>query len=81
MRTQEALRAARPVPDWRRREQAGPAGSDETRWTMAEPAKRRVSRVPGTTTPPESIVARLRDALTEANNRPTAWERKAEARR
>ena len=42
-------------PSGRRREQAGPAGSDETRWTMAEPAKPRVSRAPGTTTPRRAL--------------------------
>ena len=56
--------------------QAHPADVNEVRWIIRELAKLPGVGGTGDYDTPESIVARLRDALTEANNRAMAWEKK-----
>ncbi len=89
VRTKEALKKAQEELDWQRREfqhladsfQARPADTDEVRWMITE-----LTRLPGVGGTgdydiPESIVARVRGILTEANNRAMAWEKKARKNR
>ena len=76
-RTQEALLLAQEELDWRRREQNRPADTGEVRWMTAELVKLPGVGGTGEYDTPEGIVARVRGALTEANNRAMAWARRA----
>ena len=81
VRTQESLRKAQQELEWWQQRRDPPAESDEVRWMISELTQLPGVGGSGVSDSPESIVARLRGALTEANNRAMAWERKAKAGR
>ena len=81
-RTKDELRVARDEMDWlRRRLQDRPTDTGEVRWMIRELVQLPGVGGSGDSDTPESIVARVRGIITEANNRAMAWERKAKARR